>query len=750
MTVLDNNLDLTSCDKEPIRIPGAIQPHGCLVVIRPSDFTLLQVTQNISEISGHPASDLLGQPLSALIGRGQSDSIRQAIPTHDLSAGAVYLHTMTMTGGRSYHVSAHQNPAGILIEFERAESDAELSFQNLYPLVREFISRLGSVPTLRQLCDLAAKEIRRITGFDRVLVYQFDENWNGQVVGEDRDPDAYAPFMGLWFPASDIPKQARELYRLTRVRQIVDAAYTPVPVVPSINPETRATLDMTYASLRSVSPIHCEYLKNMEVAGSFSIAIQTAGEKLWGIVSCHHRTPRQVPLEVRTACDLLGQTIGLQVQARESQGDAQHRIALKEIQGKLLAYMTMAENFVDGLVQHPAEFLDLVGAQGAAILFENQVRLVGQTPTEDQIRELAEWLGQTTSQDIFSTHHLAGENPQFESIAAAAAGLLAVSISKLHRSYVIWFRPEVVQTVEWGGDPHKAAAVEGMRIHPRKSFAAWKETVHLRSTPWRPSEIETAAELRNGIVGIVLRRAEIMASLTAELERSNKELEAFSYSVSHDLRAPFRHIVGYSELLREREQDKLSPDGRRYINTIIESAQFAGTLVDNLLMFSQIGRSSLHPIDVNTGTLLREIVNDMRPDAKGRNIEWRVTGSFPILQADPTMLRLAFQNLIENAIKYTRDRDPALIEIAYREEPTEHIFSVRDNGVGFDMQYAEKLFGVFQRLHRMEDYEGTGIGLANVRRAITRHGGRTWAEGVVDQGATFYIAIPKPTEPENS
>lgn len=378
-------------------------------------------------------------------------------------------------------------------------------------------------------------------------------------------------------------------------------------------------------------------------------------------------------------------------------------------------------------------------------MFENQVHLVGETPAEAEVVRLADWLSESGSGEVFATGALSAVYEGGEAIAGWASGVLAVSISKLHRSYVMWFRPEVVETVKWGGDPRKPAEpLPGdVRLHPRKSFETWKETVRGRAAAWRPSEVETAAELRNSVVGIVLRRAEEMAELTAELERSNRELEAFSYSVSHDLRAPFRHIVGYSELLREGEGKKLSDDGRRYIDTIIESAHFAGTLVDNLLMFSQMGRNALHPLEVDVGKLAREIVADLGPTLKGREIEWRVASNLPFVRADLTMLRLVFQNLIENAVKYSRPREKAVIEIGWREGEGEDVFWVKDNGVGFDVKYADKLFGVFQRLHKMEEFEGTGIGLANVRRVVARHGGRTWADGAVGQGATFYFSLPR-------
>ena len=203
----------------------------------------------------------------------------------------------------------------------------------------------------------------------------------------------------------------------------------------------------------------------------------------------------------------------------------------------------------------------------------------------------------------------------------------------------------------------------------------------------------------------MLRKYEELAELNAELRRSNDELESFAYSVSHDLRAPFRHIVGYSEILREQEQATLGSTGLRYLDTIIESAQFAGTLVDNLLAFSRMGRTALHPVQVDMNALFREAISEASAEAPNRAIDWRV-GLVPPARGDLFMLRLVVNNLLSNAVKYTRQRDQAVIDIGGVVSKQEVIYFIRDNGIGFDMKYADKLFGVFQRLHRMEDFEG--------------------------------------------
>jgi PAS domain S-box-containing protein len=233
-----------------------------------------------------------------------------------------------------------------------------------------------------------------------------------------------------------------------------------------------------------------------------------------------------------------------------------------------------------------------------------------------------------------------------------------------------------------------------------------------------------------------------VSNRTAQLEAANRELEAFSYSISHDLRAPLRHIAGYVEILQNEAAAGLDKESRQYLQTIADSARNLGELIDALLAFSRMGRTEMCQQKVNLAALVEEARQQLRHDLQGRQIEW-IIGDLAEVNGDPLMLRQVIVNLVSNALKYTRQRASAKIEIGASESEREVVFFIRDNGVGFDMRYVEKLFGVFQRLHPAHDFEGVGIGLANVRRIVHRHGGRTWAEGKVDQGATFYFSIPK-------
>lgn len=479
----------------------------------------------------------------------------------------------------------------------------------------------------------------------------------------------------------------------------------------------------------------------MGTPASMSVSVLRGDGRLWGLISCHHACPRIVGYAARNACDLIAQMFAVRVAAREGLAEAEERGRLKALEGRLLGRMAAAPRFADGLAAAPQDLLGLAGASGAAVLTDGACVLLGETPGEPAVRRIAEWLTERQVRDCHATACLPDELPEAAAFAGRASGLLAISISGLHPSFVMWFRPEVIRTVTWGGAPGKLAGPEPGRLSPRHSFAAWAETVRNRAEPWSPAQLAAARDLRAAVVGIVLRAAEERAELTSRLERVNSELAAFSYSVSHDLRAPFRHIVGFAELLREREGPRLGPQALRYIATIVEAAETAGRLVDALLNFSRMGRAALTPLVFDPATLVEEVWQALAPDREGREVEWQL-GPMPPARGDPTMLRQVFHNLRSNAIKYSRGRAPARIGVTCRAEPGQLVFSVTDNGDGFDMAYAHKLFGVFQRLHRADQFEGIGIGLANVKRIVERHGGRAWAEGAVGQGATFHFSLP--------
>lgn len=727
----DLNLDL--CAQEPIRIPGSIQPHGALVVVDPGSKRIVQASANAATLLGAArGSTVLGISLAALLGESADRQIETWLANPDSS----YLRTLDINGQR-LQVLGHQTAQGIILEFEQPPQSEGETLEAYYPRIGRFMEDLLAYEDLAELCAAAAREFRKISGFNRILIYRFDEQWNGEVLAEDSD-GVLPSYAGLRFPASDIPAQARELYRLNRLRVIPDANYTPVPIEPPLDPGG-TPLDLSFAALRSVSPVHLQYMRNMGTLASMSISVLVDG-RLWGLVSAHNATPRRVNAQARTACDLLGKVLSQHIGGRQRGAYAAKRIELKRLESELLTKIAASDSFQSGLATHAATWLEVTGASGAAVLHDDSVFTAGTVPSSERLRALANKLQQEGA-DSFVTESLAQQWPEFGDIADVASGVLAISISQLHPSYILWFRPEVERTVLWAGNPREAKQVENERLTPRHSFASWKERVKGRAVPWSQAEIDGALDIRIGIINFVLRRAEERAELTSQLQRSNRELESFSYSVSHDLRAPFRHIVGYTQLLRERERS-LSEQSLHYLDSINEAAASAGQLVDDLLSFSQLGRTALSIAPVDMSKVVHEIVRSVEPDVRDRQIEWRIR-PLPPASGDAALLRQALFNLVDNALKYSRDRTPAIIEIGGEQLASECVYTVRDNGVGFDMAYAHKLFGVFQRLHRMEDFAGTGIGLALTHRIIERHGGWIEAHGAIDQGAEFRFGIPR-------
>ncbi|MCY0386231.1 ATP-binding protein [Robbsia sp. Bb-Pol-6] len=743
----------TACAKEPIHIPGGIQPHGYLVSLTCAG-TVAQVSANLPEWSGMPAEALLGGPLLMAIGATAAHWV--AACTGQLREGETrLLGTVPVPAsarlpvpdadGSIWSVIMHRHAGIVIVELERARGGDD-GLETIYPTVRAFLHDVQRTPSIVELGRLAAARIAGVTGFGRTLVYRFDHDGHGQVFAEFLE-DGYASYLGQRFPASDIPAQARDLYRRNRIRLIADVDYAAVPLVPVHHPQTGAPTDLTLSSLRSVSPIHLQYMRNMGTAASMSMSI-IVGDRLWGLISCHHANPRTPAFDARTACEQVAQILSLQIEASEAQSEATYRLDLRRTLGALLARMANTENFVDALASDAADLLGFTASAGAAIVFEGRITAVGSVPAEDEVWRLVDWLG-AKAQDVVHSDAAPACCPWLGAHAGHAAGyagFLAVSISKTFRNYVIWFRPEVIQTIEWAGDPRTKLASLADSLSPRESFDTWTDTVRDRSLPWRAAEVEIAREFRTALLGIVLRRAEELAQLTMALGRANRELEDFSYTVSHDLRAPLRHIHSFASLLQETDGETLSARSRDYVRRIVESADFGGRLVDDLLAFAQLGRAALAVSAVDMNALVRSIVQG-EMTGQGAAVDWRV-GALPTVHGDPAFLRMVMQNLIENALKFSAKRSAPCIEIGCLQEPEpgpgagHHVLFVKDNGVGFDMRYIDKLFRVFQRLHGQEEFAGTGIGLANVKRIVERHGGQVRAESQPDRGATFFVSLP--------
>jgi light-regulated signal transduction histidine kinase (bacteriophytochrome) len=717
--------DITACADEPIRVPGAIQPHGRLLVFDEDTGRPLARSANWAA-----ADDPAAVP--AALERPLRDWPADESPA---PAG-----TLALDGGR-FDASLHRRGGRVIVEFEPAARGSGTRAP-IYGLARHVVPALQAARTVEELCRIATREFKRLTGFGRCLAYRFDAEGHGEVIAECADA-GYASYAGHHFPASDIPPQARALYCLNYVRVIPDADYEPVPLLPCDPSVDPAAIDLSLAGLRSVSPTHLEYMRNMGTRASMSISI-VAGGRLWGLVSGHDHAPHHVDFETRAACEHLGRLLSLRVEAAEEHAEVAQRLELRRLTLQLIAQRPDLDATLMGLLDVPDAMLRLARAHGAAVVLNESCRLIGDTPAPAHVIALARRIA-ARGDDHFATDRLVEAWPEAAAWGERCAGVLALSISQVHRHLILWFRPAVARTIRWAGEPRKDGHVDG-RLHPRRSFASWQEELRDRSLPWTPAELAAVLELRQSLIAIVLRRAEELADLAGELGRANKELEAFSYTVSHDLRAPMRHISGYVDLVLDIDAGVLSERAKRYLGHVKDAAAYSGQLVDGLLDFSRMGRAAIKRGRVDTGVLVADLVREFGRLQPGRTIRWEIDADLPVLHADPLLMQVALRNLVGNAVKYTRDTPEPRIRVrAVRREHDDGL-EVEDNGCGFDMKYVGKLFGVFQRLHQSDEFEGTGIGLASVRRIVERHGGHVWAAGELGRGATFGFVLPRAPE----
>jgi two-component system, chemotaxis family, sensor kinase Cph1 len=503
--------DLTDCDREPIHLPGSIQPHGCLVVLHPDTHEIIQTAGDVAAFFDTPGEHVLGRALSKIIGETAAAKILKLVQSAHAGLLPRKSTEVTVTVGAHkvdaiIHLS-HQFP---VVEFESLLNSG-LASSELMIAMERILSTLDAAEGIRGYCQAATEQIRALTGFDRVMLYRFLSDGSGVVVAEDRR-EGIDSYLDLRYPESDIPKQARELYRKNWVRLIPNVDYIPAPLNPEINPVSGEPLDMSFCTLRSVSPIHIEYLKNMGVAASMSISI-VQDEALWGLIACHHLSPHSVPCEVRAACEVFGRVFSSHLKAREKAEDSGYRLRQSEIYSRLVNRFSTMDVLAEGLFEHRSDLLEYIRAEGVVTWIDGKSARLGVTPPEAFIKALIDWLNEQDDTGVFATNQLAKLYPPARAHAETASGLLALAVSRMPRDYILWFRSEVVETVTWAGDPNKAiqSGPNGDRLTPRRSFAAWREQVRFQAAAWKQVEIEAANALRVVLLEVVLLRIDQIA-----------------------------------------------------------------------------------------------------------------------------------------------------------------------------------------------------------------------------------------------
>jgi light-regulated signal transduction histidine kinase (bacteriophytochrome) len=493
-------LRLSECEDEPIRIPGSIQRHGFLLILDREEEFVIAASENTEGFLNIPLGLIIGTPVDTILPMEVLGALRDASLQADNPGLLTYLGSYQMAGG-FFSVVTHRVDGELVCEFERV--DALVSPELTNQVITNFVNKLSKITVEEDLCDAITRQIKILTGFNRILLYRFDEFGHGTVLSEEND-GVLPSYLGLRFPASDIPKQARELYLLNTVRIIPDANYVPSPLCGHVSRSFR-NFDLSMSLLRSVSPVHLQYMRNMGTAASMSISIVCEG-KLWGLIIGHHAEPRTQPYLVRSACDLLTKLVGTQIVNFRAGAKLQRMLHFHAVQRLMLTHMAAGDDYLGSMAEQMDSLMLVTESAGAALIVAGKLVTAGLTPPDDCILKLAAWIDTFPDLNIFHSDHLSLHLPWAAEFNDTASGLMAIRISNFKQSYVMWFRPEVQRTVTWAGEPKKIN--EDLSLRPRGSFEIWKELVRNSSKAWTEMEMASALEFRAALITISLRRSE--------------------------------------------------------------------------------------------------------------------------------------------------------------------------------------------------------------------------------------------------
>ena len=729
--------DLTNCASEPIEYCGAIQAGGYLLTCDHQGAVQV-ASENCAEIFGvAKAEELLGLQLMDLI--RPDGPTRLTLEQAEEKSTAGGLKVRIGPKHQLFMATFHGSDQGSCVDIEPMMSLHDDYSSRYVHELRKLVHQVDSEIEMDAILDRAAGQVRKLTGFDRVMIYRFEPNWDGVVIAESRAQNL-DPFLGLHYPESDIPQQARRLYMDQRYRMIISVDRLPVPVVTRKG-LGRSEVDLSCSSLRGVSPIHIQYLRNMGVQASFSVPIRVHG-RLWGLIACHHYASAvHLPREVRSSCELAAQVISGRVGDYNNDRRLRLRNRVNDFAQNLLSAVSEGSAAVQAFANEGAELLDLTRATGAFVRLGGGEILIGDTPPPESLRAILEHLAPMTGVSLWSTRNLRTDLPAIE-FDSRAVGALAVPLSLGFEDLFIWFRPEAVEEVRWGGKPAPKEA--NLTLEPRASFAAWTETIRDRSRSWGEPDLEAAQHLLFTFVRGIFKKAAELSKANTELESVTRAKDEFIGMVSHELRTPLGVMIGWIDILRDEGLN--DPKQRQAVDIIERNARLQINLINDLLDISRIisGKMRLNMEgNVDLTPIVREVITGLTPTAQIKNIVIECLFDEPTpMAADPERLRQIVWNLISNAIKFTPKNGH--ISARIRREASAYLIEIADSGIGI----AEDQLGrIFSRFSQAQDGHakmgGLGLGLSIVKALVELHGGRIEAFSPgAGRGSTFAITLP--------
>ncbi|VUD58723.1 Phytochrome-like protein cph1 [Thalassocella blandensis] len=728
---------IQSCADEPIHRPNLIQPHGFMLVVNKESFEILQASENVEIYLGKSAEDCLGLNLDSVVSPDSISVIKSVTRNSELIAP--YSFTTVSIRGEDYDVVSHYSASLQILEFEPIRRYKELPSNSAsYEKLRQFAVDIQNTETFELLCDKVVDAVRTITGFDRVKLYMFDEMWNGSVIAESRE-DYMPSYKGLCFPSQDIPEQARRLYSVNYLRLIPDIRYKPSPLVPNQLEDVNQPLDMTYSVLRSVSPVHIQYLENINIQASMSISV-LQDQKLWGLIACHHSQSKYLPYSIRVLSEIIGHIFSAKLTSMRKL----HQQEKSEMRKILRSRISAGNDDLSGnfITNNNDIAIEAIEADSLVVVSAKHLNIFGEDQNKDTVRALYKWYLKVGHRQLVYTNDCSEYFKHEPELQSLLGGVLIVPIGVIGNEVAIWFRKAVKQVVNWAGNPEKPLekTKAGYRLTPRSSFELWQTTVKNRCKVWSYHDIETA----ESIAHVILENEKIRAEL------ANSAKTEFLSNMSHELRTPLGAIISIIQVLNR--DNTITHEQAKLITSLEVSADTLMLLINDLLDISKIeaNEMALESIAFSMRDVMEGVRSMMavKSQEKGLslNVDYRLLNDL-LFEGDKSKLRQVLINLVNNAIKFTERGGINIVASIDKDEDHQRrtvTIEVIDSGIGISPEHLEKIFEKFVQADNSisRRYGGTGLGLSICRSFIDLMGGNIDVKSQVGLGTNFTLRIP--------
>lgn len=762
------------CSQEQVQFIGGIQSHGLLFAFSEPGLTVLHVSANVSSFFGKPPEAVLGRSFEQVLGVQSAESFQaQLRSTQPMTS--IELHVPIGDGFLlDMQCTAYRQDGLVIVELEPAEGAHRAEALDIDTHLRGPLVHMEAARGIHEVCRFAATGIQEVSGFNRVMVYRFHADWSGEIIAEAAEPSAVS-YLGLRFPATDIPPQVRRLSLINPMRVIANVDGESAAIVPPLGPETGRPLDLSRSLLRSSSPVHLEYLRNMGVRASMTISIVIDGA-LWGMIACHHRRPLRPDRIVRAVCELIGRTFASSIALWIDNADLLARLTSRTSIETLLAGAGQSP-IVNPALFETSELLAIFDADGMVSNIEGVVSTLGVAVETGLLTTVVAKLRSCAERGISSSNKLSDLDPVAASFAGQVSGALYIGFAGETGDYLLLVRRELIETVIWAGNPEKTVTLDrNDRLRPRASFESWRETVRGRSRPWTSVHLESAAFLQeqllrrrdawrlailnDSLANEISERKRAEAALEkakARAERANLAKSAFLATMSHEIRTPMNAIMGMAEVLSGTALDEQQ---RKYVDSFQRAGVSLLALINDILDLSKVesGHMILDSEAFELSELARETVSLFDAKALEKGLVLRLDLSTePGLRVlgDSARLRQVLSNLIGNAIKFTDRGEVKLVIGQVPDEATPAsgniVFTVSDTGIGISADKLESIFDEFAQADpsTARKYGGTGLGLTICARLANLMGGSITVESTPGVGSIFRFAVPLKPEPRD-